>query len=536
MLGTVCTIQETPPTATFIYKGQTCTWQTPTYSPSSVTIGLISNIETVTNSYICRGTGTLTLVKTADYDGSALAASPVTVSILVSCTNPTTTQTVNIAVNNNGTFSQTAPNPIAVGSTCTIKESPVAGWINCWATSYPLGQTITIQPGNQVLQVVNEELCAGIIPAGQVGLAVMKTPVIDGLVNYTPGVAFPITANCKGPNGGNGANMSFSAETGSTFNSGVQVGPLGTTCTISEPPPPLPPGDSACHWQTNYLYNGTAPPGVSNPVAAGQSVTITVNAPPAGNPYNLLDIQNQLICPPATLKVTKTVVNETGKTVNLPATTFTANVGCGPSSQPFSVNLPLTIPATPNWTPGLSGEVSSAASQPVEVGENCTVTEPTLPAVPSAASGVLCRWKSSYPASWTTTITPPQPMPITAAGPNTVTVTNMLSCNPLTVKKVVSPDPAGVGSSTQFNITVTCTPPSGVATSYPLNVYGNTTVPVVAALTVQSSCTFAESPLPASFTYNGRTCTWQTPTYSQKPLTIVATTNNETVTNSYKCQ
>jgi hypothetical protein len=537
MVGTVCTFAESPPTATFIYKGQTCTWQTPTYSPSSVTIGLISNIETVTNSYICQGqtTGTLTLVKTADYDGNALAASPVTVSIQVSCTNPTTTQTVNITVNNNGTFSQTAPNPIAVGSTCTITELPVAGWINCWATSYPLGQTITIKPGNQVLQVVNEELCSGNIPAGQVGVGIIKTPVIDGLVNYTPGVAFPITANCKGPNGGNGANMSFSAETGGTFTSGVQFGPPGTTCTISEPPPPLPPGDSACSWQTSYLYNGTALPGVTNPVAAGTPVTITINAPPGSNPYNLLNIQNQLICPAATLQVTKTVVNETGQTVNLPATTFTANVGCGPSSQPLSVNLPLTIPATPNWTPGLPGEVSSTTSQAVAVGENCTVTEPTLPAVPS---GVMCQAAGvAYAASWTTTITPPQPMPITAAGRNMVTVTNMLSCNPLTVTKLVPNDFAGVASSTQFPITVKCTAPSGVTTTYPpFDVYDNATVPLLATLTPGTKCTFSESPVPATFTYNAQTCTWQTPTYSQQPLTIAQGPNNETVTNFYKCQ
>jgi hypothetical protein len=549
MVGSVCTFQETPPMATFTNnKGQICTWQTqpayPIYTPPSVTIGLISNVETVTNSYSCQGqTGTLTLIKTADYDGNALALTPVTVSIQVSCTNPTIpTQTVTFTVNNNGTFSQTAPTPIAVGSMCTIIELPVAGWIstppNCpWTTFYPVGQTIRIQPGNQVLQVVNEEVCPPNPTAAQVGVVELKTPIIDGLVNYTPGVAFFFNVECTSPLG-HQYNYSWGGLTGQTFSSSFVV-PTNSSCTWTEtPPPPLPPGDSACSWQTSYLYNGAAPPGVTNPVAPGTSVTITNMTSPSPGPNNLLTIQNQLICPPATLQVTKTVVNETGQTVNLPATTFTANVGCGPSTQPVSVNLPLTVGPTLNWTSGLPGEVSSQPSQvPVAVGENCTVTETTpLPAVPS---GVTCQAGGvPYAATWTTSITPAQPMPITAAGQNSAIVTNMLSCNPLTVTKLVPNDFAGVAGSTQFPITVTCKTPSGVTTSYPpFDVYDNATAPLLAALTVGSTCTFAETPVPVTFPYNGQTCTWQTPTYSKQPLTIASGPNNtETVTNSYTCQ
>jgi hypothetical protein len=231
--GENCTVTETGLPAAATVAGGVCndaadgaeawfttiTWGPPPLTPQPITNITAGTTYAVTITNTLRRTDTLTLVKTADYDGSFLAMSPVTVSINVSCTNPTTTQIVNFTVNNNGTFSQTAPNPIAVGSICTIAE--LTAPILCpWATSYPLGKIITIQPGTQVLQVVNEELCVPNPTAGQVGVGIIKTPVIDGLVNYTPGVAFPITVNCTDPSG-NGANMSFSAETGATFNSGV---------------------------------------------------------------------------------------------------------------------------------------------------------------------------------------------------------------------------------------------------------------------------------------------------------------------------
>jgi Domain of unknown function (DUF5979)/Domain of unknown function DUF11 len=97
----------------------------------------------------------------------------------------------------------------------------------------------------------------------------------------------------------------------------------------------------------------------------------------------------------------------------------------------------------------------------------------------------------------------------------------------LSVTKVVSPDPLGIGNSTQFPMTVTCTNPT---LSYSLNVHGNTsTVPT--NLPVGSICSVMETlPKPPSG------CTWLAPVYSPASVTIAGGMNILTVTNSYTCE
>ena len=302
-VGSTCTFTETLPPP-FTFQGQTCTWQPAAFSPTSVTIGMTRNFENVTNSYVCAGqTGSLTLVKTADYDSTVLASNPVTVQIQLTCTSLTgavTKQTVPIVVNNNGSFSQTVSG-IPVGSTCTIVELPSA--LSCWAASYPLGQTVTIQPGTQTLQVVNEEACSFNPTATQVGIQAFKIPIIDGLVNYSPGVTFVFDVNCTGP-AGYVYNFSWRPQTTATFTYGFTM-PTGSTCAWIELTPPLPPGaNPACYWQTSYFYNGQllTPPGTYNdPLPVGtQGPTAQIVLPSSqGGTTNPLNIQNQLICPSA---------------------------------------------------------------------------------------------------------------------------------------------------------------------------------------------------------------------------------------------
>ncbi len=97
----------------------------------------------------------------------------------------------------------------------------------------------------------------------------------------------------------------------------------------------------------------------------------------------------------------------------------------------------------------------------------------------------------------------------------------------LSVTKIVSPDPLGIGNTMQFPMTVTCTNPTS---SYPLNVHGNTsTVPF--NLPVGSICSVAETlPKPPPG------CTWLAPVYSPATVTIASGMNVLTVTNGYQCK
>jgi hypothetical protein len=328
------------------------------------------------------------------------------------------------------------------------------------------------------------------------------------------------------------------------------------TCTVTEPTNTLPPvpveavracGGSAAWGPPTILWMPgvwTPPTGAWTTSTSAPGMSLPINKLTAGATYSV-NVINSLICrPTANLVVTKTVVNNTQQTANIPASpalTFTANISCSPTPLvPSSVNLSLTVGATSATTLAPGASVSSLASLPVAVpvGDNCTVTETTpLPAVPSAVpSGGLCYTAVRYPATWTTTITPTQPIiNIAAGGTYAVTITNTLSCNPLTVKKLVRNDTANVASSTQFLVTATCTPPSP-GTSYPVYVYGNTTSQAITGLAYASSCTFVET-LPPNFTNSGgQICTWQTPQYLPQPLIIGMGPNTETVTNFYSCQ
>jgi hypothetical protein len=108
-----------------------------------------------------------------------------------------------------------------------------------------------------------------------------------------------------------------------------------------------------------------------------------------------------------------------------------------------------------------------------------------------------------------------------------VTVVKPDRTGSLSVTKVVSPDPRGIGNTLIFPMTVICTNPNA---TYTLNVHGNTsTVPT--NLPIGSICTVTETQptLPAG-------CTWLPPVYSPASVTIASGLNHETVTNNYRCR
>ena len=105
----------------------------------------------------------------------------------------------------------------------------------------------------------------------------------------------------------------------------------------------------------------------------------------------------------------------------------------------------------------------------------------------------------------------------------------------LKVRKSVSPDPAGIASTTTFPITVSCIEPSGAQTSYTLTVNGNATSAPVTGLVPGGTCQPAEA-LPALF-YNtmGEMCVWQQPTFKPATIAIASGDNSIAVINSYSC-
>jgi hypothetical protein len=180
---------------------------------------------------------------------------------------------------------------------------------------------------------------------------------------------------------------------------------------------------------------------------------------------------------------------------------------------------------------------------PVTAGETCTVTETGVPPVPPPSAGIVCE-AGPVPneAYWTTTVTPPQ-LTITA-GVNTVTVTNTLSCSLTVWKSIIRSLPPAVRTGTLFPIDVTCTNPSSGQVVYsrtPLILTGISSSPPIPNLPLGTVCTFVElTPVPATFQYNGQTCTWQLPpTYNPPTVTIgqlARPTNTEVMVNDYTCQ
>jgi uncharacterized membrane protein YgcG len=135
------------------------------------------------------------------------------------------------------------------------------------------------------------------------------------------------------------------------------------------------------------------------------------------------------------------------------------------------------------------------------------------------------------------TYTPPSVV-IISGTTATITVHNTVICElpkrdgTLSVTKVVNPDPLNIGSSKQFQMTVTCLPAPPAPPPYSLNFPGNTsTLPV--PVPVGSHCTVSEGampPLPPG-------CHWLAPAYSPPSGVIIASgLNQETVTNGYRCE
>jgi hypothetical protein len=235
------------------------------------------------------------------------------------------------------------------------------------------------------------------------------------------------------------------------------------------------------------------------------------------------------------LSVIKTFVDATGSPIPIQPPAFNIQVACNPNPIP-PTNLPLMPPATATSSnsPPAQGLVQNL---PVVAGETCTVSEPVLPAIPATAQricGNTAHWDSS-PA-----FTPSATIPITAAGPNVVTVTNTLRCNKaigsLVVKKLVVSHVYGTQfPSLNYTVNVTC---GGTTTTLTLTNGGSQTV---SNIPYGTSCSVAEFPLPTvppQMCPSGTSGLWTigyVPPQPAPPIVINGVTTTVTVTNTFNC-
>jgi hypothetical protein len=232
------------------------------------------------------------------------------------------------------------------------------------------------------------------IPATAFGVnvACQLYPLLSS-ANPTLTLTIGATANVQ-----NGGSVSVS-----TLLHNVPVAP-GETCTVTEPVlPAVPLG--ACGKDTVAYWDTTIAP-AQVPITAGP---------------NAATVTNTLRCRP-TLTVTKTFIDATGSTIPIQPPTFNVQVTCNPLAIAPTTTLSLTPPATATS----SSAQGFVPNVPVGPGETCTVSEPVLPPIPAIAQkicGNTAYWDSS-PA-----FAPSQTIPISATGPNAVTVTNTLKCH-----------------------------------------------------------------------------------------------------------
>jgi hypothetical protein len=382
--------------------------------------------------------------------------------------------------------------PTPYGTSCTITEPTLPppftnaqGQTCTWQQQPPLSQTVTINAPTQSVTVTNSFTCTG-----QTGYLNIYKSVTNAKGSYPSGTGFTLSATCS-----NGYTQTLSITTATVWS--LKPTPYGASCTITEPTLPAPFTNAqgqTCTWQQQ-------PP---------LSQTVTINAPAQS-----VTVTNSFTCTQQTghLNIHKSVTNAKGSYPS--GTQFYVSATC--SNGYYHAQSITTYMA---WS-----------TIPIPYGKTCTIKELALPPPFTNAQGQTCTWHQQPPLSQTVSINAPT-RSVTVK--NSFTCTNKTLTGSLSVTKLVSPDPAGIGIKTQFPIAVTCTDPSSVSTSYPLTVQGGTSHVPITNLTVGTKCTTNEIP-PGSFQYKGQTCTWQLPTYSPQPVTISAGMNHVTVTNSYTC-
>jgi hypothetical protein len=289
----------------------------------------------------------------------------------------------------------------------------------------------------------------------------------------------------------------------------------GTTCNITEGPPPPPVITAVACTQPGYVpvWSTTLPPPVN---INGADATATV--------------QNFLDCKPSSggqlgeLVVTKTVLNKTQGQVSTAGLIYPFSVSCSSGGSPAMVT-------TFNITENSSYTVSN-----IPLNSSCSITEPTMPTPTGACAtvGAVPTWQTPP------TITPASPVPVNGTSVP-VTVLNTLECKSdgggtgngyVLVNKFIdnqTNDKSGPFNAALdalvFPVTITC---NGNDTA--LNVK-RTNTEVVHAIPFGQQCNVAEGtlpPPPSSSTAcgQGMAPAWGAPEYTSTPAGLPVTVNS----------
>lgn len=261
------------------------------------------------------------------------------------------------------------------------------------------------------------------------------------------------------------------------------------------------------------------------------------------------------------LRVLKRVVNNTGGTVYFAfPQSFAVQVSCAPYSIPTSQSSgTITMPGGAPIPNGGSAMGGPWTSNYVPVGDQCTVSE-TPPAVPVLTKqpcpmGNVLQWQTTY--------SPAQPITISAAAANLVTVVNTLYCqhvpssNLTLIKVFQNATPAAVGFTAGFPLQTfgadaNCNgqPLTNVSLTTPATTNTTTTSSspatlVFSGLPVGTQCSVQENPNPPPMpaiaykicrAHNYGLPVWNVSITPSQPFTLANGNNVVTIKNTVSCQ
>lgn len=503
--GSQCSVTETLPAPIpklEACKGRGATW-TVSYSPPVTIVSGSTPVLTVTNTLTCDPPtgGVLQVHKTVV--NTLGVPSPMSFPMMATCSGMAP-MPLSVSAN------QTVPvgGQIPAGTVCNVTETPPPQVKDVKACPSGTASWVVTTPGPQTIQLA---ATTGIIitntltcdkPTATGSLVVVKS--VSNPAGVSIPATFPIKVSCKP---GSASDQSFALAQGLPGHviNGIAA---PSQCYVDEGS--LPP-IAGCKWSTAY--------------SPAQTVAITANT------LATVIVRNSLECdkPTGSLKVMKSVSNSTGGPVALPPT-FAMNVTCTPSGP---ANQGIAVAQGPAGT-----TINGIAAPSL-----CTVTEPPLAPITHAEG---CKGGS---ASWSTMISPAQPVAITANGTAMVTVRNTLKCDPPADTNCASPTQTTIGCRVSVNVKRTKGPliysvtASPAATTPSPNIAPSTSSSCAigaAAMINQTMCWFnyntnpqsvtltavsSGGALPAGFSWSGAcsgsnaTCVV---TVTQTPLMVVA--------------
>ncbi len=251
--GTSCTVSEptlpTPPTG--------YSFGTPSFNPTSgtVTVGLGTTVEVITNNTLTRDVGSLLLSK-ALTGGPSGYTGPFTINWNCGTGHTGSTQVTA------GAAAVTADAAIPTGTSCTVSETlPTAPTGYSFGTpSFSPSSTVVIPAGNgsTITVTTNNTLTRDLG-----SLLVAKT-----LVGGPSGYNGPFTINWNCGTGHTGSTQVTSGAAAVTVDAAI---PTGTSCTVSETLPAPPAGYA--FGTPAFIPSNT----VTIPAGNGSTITVTTN-------------------------------------------------------------------------------------------------------------------------------------------------------------------------------------------------------------------------------------------------------------------